>query len=270
MPSPKVYKTNRRNCKICGKHFKIVQERHRTRYRATCSDACQNKLIRVNYRPWTSDELNHLRDIAETLPIKQLINNFNRHIGILGLEKRTGHSIRSKLVKLGYSQHVKHGVYTAGVIARTLDIPFGTVTTWFRYGLEFYRLRDAPTATKYITSKNLRDFARKRPQSFGGCKFVDLYLILEDRQLTEYIVKNFPRRPGRIAPQKVRCIETNQVFKSYVEAGRKFFLTPSAIYKSATFGEAAAGYHFEKIQDSQEMSRVQPRVNPRAKQQQPV
>jgi hypothetical protein len=270
MPSPKVHKTNRRNCKICGKRFKIVQERHRTRYRSTCSTACQNKLIRINYRPWTPDELQYLRDIAETLPIKQLITTFNRHIGTLGLEKRTGHSIRSKLAKLGYSLDVKHGVYTAGVISRTLGIPFGTVTLWFDYGLEFYRLKDTPTSTKYITAKSLRNFARKRPQSFGGCDFVDLYLVLEDRQLTEYIVKNFPKRPGRIAPQKVRCIETNQVFNSYVEAGKKFFLTVSSIYKSATFGEPAAGYHFEKIQDSQEMSRVQPRLNPRAKQQQSV
>ena len=270
MPSPKVYKTNRRNCKICGKHFQIVQERHRTRYRSTCSTACQNKLIRINYRPWTPNELQILRDLAETLPIQQLINAFNKHARSIGLEKRTGHSIRSKLTKLGYSQDVRHGVYTAGVIARTLGIPFGTVTTWFRYGLEFYRLRDDKLATKYITAKNLRDFARKRPQSFGGCDFVDLYLVLEDRQLTEYIVKTFPKRPGRISPQRVRCIETKQVFNSYVEAGKTFFLTPSSIYKSVKFGEPAAGYHFEKILVSQEMSRVQPRVNPRSRQQQPV
>jgi len=209
--------------------------------------------------------------MAETMPIIQLIRAFNQQIVLRGYEKRTNHSIRSKLQKLGFSENVQHGVYTIGTISRSLGIPFGTVANWVKnYGLKYYRITKKRNATKYITAKNLRDFARSRPESFGGIDFIDLYLILEDQQLTEYIVKNHPHRLTRIQPQPVRCIETRVCYSSYVEAARAFFVTPSAIYKSVTFGEPANRHHFEKIEDPTTLPKLQARINPRLRQQQSI
>ena len=209
--------------------------------------------------------------MAETMPIIQLIRAFNQQICLHGFEKRTDHSIRSKLQKLGFSENVQHGVYTVGMLSKSLGIPFGTVANWIKlYGLKYYRTSKKRGAIKYITAKNLRDFARVRPQSFGGVDFIDLFLILEDHQLTEYIVKNHRLRPGRIQPQPVRCIETRICYSSYVEAARAFFVSPSAIYKSVTFGEPANRHHFEKVKNPTALPKVQARLSPKLKQQQSI
>lgn len=266
-PSKRQY----RFCEVCGAKFRLAPQQPHRRRRATCSSECQKKLIRINYRPWSEKELQVLKDMAETMPITQLVRAFNQQIGMHGYDKRTGHSIRSKLQKLGYSANVQHGVYTVGMISKKLNIPFGTVSNWVRYnGLNFYRITRKRNATKYITAKNLRDFARKRPQSFGGIPFIDLYLLLEDQQLTEYIVKNYPLRPARLQPQRVRCIETRNEYASYVEAGKAFHVCASAIYKSVKYGDSANQHHFEKVEDPSHLPRVQTHVNPRTKQQQSI
>lgn len=205
------------------------------------------------------------------MPVLQLVRAFNQQIGLHGYEKRTTWSIRSKLQKLGFLETVQHGVYTIGTLAERLNLPRGTVTNWVRlYGLKFYKVTKKRNASKYITAKNLRDFARIRPQSFGGIPFIDLYLVLEDQQLTEYIVKNYPRRPGRLQPQCVRCIETGMIYSSYIEAAKAFHVSSTYIYKSVKYGIAANNHHFEKIANPPGMPRVQTHVNPRTKQQQSI
>jgi hypothetical protein len=157
------------------------------------------------------------------------------------------------------------------MISKKLGVPFATVSTWTRYhGLRFYRVTKKQNATKYITAKHLRDFARKRPHSFGGIPFIDLYLVLEDQQLTEYIVKNYLHRPGRLPPQPVRCIETRKIYASYVEAGKAFHVCASAIFKSVKFGHPANEHHFEKVENPPNMPRVQTHLNQRHMQQQPI
>jgi hypothetical protein len=95
----------------------------------------------LNYRNWSDRELQILSDMAETMPITQLIRAFNQQLNQLGLQKRTQHSIRSKLQKLGFSANVQHGVYTVGMLSKKLSVPFATVSTWTRYhGLGFYRV----------------------------------------------------------------------------------------------------------------------------------
>jgi len=260
-----------RFCSQCGAKFILPEQSRHRRPRATCSLECQKKLIRLNYRNWSDRELQILSDMAETMPIIQLIRAFNQQLNQLGLQKRTQHSIRSKLQKLGFSANVQHGVYTVGMISKKLGVPFATVSTWTRYhGLRFYRVTKKQNATKYITAKHLRDFARKRPHSFGGIPFIDLYLVLEDQQLTEYIVKNYPHRPGRLPPQPVRCIETRKIYASYVEAGKAFHVCASAIFKSVKFGHPANEHHFEKVENPPNMPRVQAHLNQRHMQQQPI
>ena len=266
-PSKRQY----RFCEVCGAKFRLAPQQPHRRRRATCSLDCQKKLIRINYRTWSDKELQILKDMAETMPITQLIRAFNQQIGLHGYEKRTGHSIRGKLQRLGFSANAQHGVYTIGMLSKKLNVPFGTVSNWVRYfGLNYYRISKKRTATKFITAKHLRDFARKRPHSFGGIPFIDLYLVLEDQQLTEYIVKNYPLRPARLQPQRVRCIETRKIYKSYVEAGKAFHVSPSYIYKSVRFGVPANEHHFEKVENPPGMPRVQAHVNPRTKQQQSI
>jgi len=260
-----------RFCSQCGAKFILPDQATHRIPRATCSPECQKKLGGANYRHWTDREIQILSDMAETMPITQLARAFNQQLNQLGLKKRTRNSIRTKIQRLGFSLNVQHGVYTVGMISRNLNISPKTINTWVRnYGLNFYRVAKNKNAIKYITAKHLRDFARKRPQSFGGVPFIDLFLVLEDQQLTEYIVKNYPHRPGRLPPQPVRCIETRKVYGSYVEAGKAFHVSSSTIYKSVKFGHPANEHHFEKVENPPNMPRVQTHLNQRHMQQQPI
>lgn len=267
--SPKKFQY--RFCAACGKKFLLKAQIKSRETRMSCSNTCRNKIIWANRRLWTEKETELLKDFAETMPLLQLVRAFNQQLTILGLPKRTRFSIRTRLQKLGYSVNTQHGVYTIGMISRHLGIPFCTVAHWVKKGwLEHYCVTKSEKPIRYITAKHLRNFARKRPQSFGGIDFVDLYLILEDKQLSEYIVDNYPRRNGRIQPQPVRCVETGKTYRSYQEAAKALFVDVSSIYRAANFGTQAVGFRFEKIQIKKKMPEVQSHINPRTKQQQPV
>lgn len=237
-----------RFCVICGTKFTTrVDLRSQT-----CSQTCRGKLGRRSYRPWHPREIEILKDLAETMPSHQLVRTFNHSIAGCGFKKRTTYSVWTKIKHLGLSLDSKHCVYTSTSIAEILGIPVDTVRSWLRKdrknGLKYYKQRQARCSTKYTTSKYLRDFARLNPEYFGGIPFVDLYILLEDIRLVEYITENFPRRnKSACKPKKVRCIETGQIFKTQAQAAKAFFVSETAIYSSIRLGHAANNHHFERV-----------------------
>jgi len=237
-----------RFCAVCGTKF-TTQPDFKGQ---TCSGSCRGKLARTNSRRWQPREIEILKDIAESMPSHQLVRAFNNAICGCGFKKRSTYSVWSKMKELGLSIDAKYSVYTPTTIAKTLGISVDTVRSWFRAnrknGLKFYKQRQSRCSTKYTTSKNIRDFARLNPECFGGIDFVDLYILLEDLKLVEYITENFPRRNKSAAtPKKVRCIETGQIFNSQAEAAKAFFVTDSVIYGAVRYGYAANNHHFERI-----------------------
>lgn len=186
-----------------------------------------------------------LREIAETLPTAQMIRVFNRQNGLLGNPKRTSQSIKLKIHELGMSLRPQCN-FNASSLARTIGVSGDAVRYWIKIGLEATRQNDVPNSPLYINPAALRRFARKRPELFGGLNRIDLYIVLEDEKLVDFILANYPNRNHALnPPNRVRCIETGRIYRSYKEAGKAVFVSRSGIYKSVKFGIAANGYHFE-------------------------
>ncbi len=232
-----------RFCAVCGTKFTT-----RPDLRAqTCSGTCRGKLARRNYKKWHPREIEILKDIAESMPSHQLVRAFNCAACGCGFTKRTTFSVWSKMKDLGLSLNSKYCVYTTTTVAETLGISVNTVRSWFRpnkeNSLQFYKQRQSRCSTKYVTSKSLRDFARVNPQYFGGVDFVDLYILLGDIKLVEYITENFPHRKR----SRVRCVETGQIFNSQKEAAKAFFVSETAIHIAIKYGRTANNYHFKRL-----------------------
>jgi hypothetical protein len=94
----------------------------------------------------------------------------------------------------------------------------------------------------YISRKSLRDLARQQPEQFAGSSISDLTQLLDSQRLAEQIAALPPTWiPGR--PRPVRCVETGEVFPSCEEAGRRFYVTRSAVYLAAAGKRKHSGGH---------------------------
>jgi hypothetical protein len=237
-----------RKCVICGNtFFPIKYTKGGLSPRKTCSQECRLKLHHQQRRQWKPDEIQLLREIAETLPTAQMIRVFNRQNALLGHPKRTAQSIKLKIHELGLSLRPQY-VYSANSLGRTLGISGDAVRYWLKLGLEATRQSQMSNSPHYITNVAVRRFARKRPELFGGLNRIDLYIALEDEKLVDFILENYPNRNQPLKPpNRVRCIETGRIYNSYTEAGKAVFVTRSGIFKAIKFGSAANGYHFELV-----------------------
>lgn len=215
--------------------------------RKTCSDACRIKLHHQHRKQWKPEEVKLLREIAETLPTAQLVRVFNRQNGLLGNPKRSAQSIKLKINELGMSLRAQC-VFNASSLARTIGVSSDAVRHWIKIGLKSTRQNEVANSPHYISPAALRRFARKRPELFGGLNRIDLYIVLEDEKLVDFILANYPNRNKPLTPpNRVRCIETGRIYRSYKEAGKAVFVSRSGIFKSIKFGIAANGYHFELV-----------------------
>jgi hypothetical protein len=101
-----------------------------------------------------------------------------------------------------------------------LDFKRSRVRHWTdEYGLEFVRGRNVNRSPIYVSRLELRRFARRKPHCFAGASRENLYMLLEDEDLADYISEHH-KKPNKGCWQKVKCIETGQIFASITEAAK--------------------------------------------------
>lgn len=189
-----------------------------------------------------------LSSVAETMPIDRLHNMFNSVASRYNRPQRSLNAIKTKLATLGYSVDPRVGYFTLSSLGRVLDCHPSTIGHWCKIGLDYTQNCKKPGSLIHISINDLKAFARKRPELFGGFDRINLFLVLEDSKLVERILEKHPtRNRGIRAPQPVRCIETGKVYKSYVEAGKDYFITPNGLYKAIIRKAPVNGHHFERI-----------------------
>lgn len=238
-----------RQCIICNTEF-IPQfiSKGRLTSRETCSFHCHRLHNGRTRAPWTRGDLELLHSLAESLPIKMLCGIFNAKAKQNQRPQRSPAAIKARLSTLGYSFQPQHSTYTIASLARLLNCSKDAVSYWRKLGLKTTKSARNPKAIVYIRIENVRQFARKRPELFGGFDRDALFIIFENMDMVEKILEAYPKRNSGIAEkQPVRCIETGVVYSSYVEAARAFFVTPSGIYRAVTTGCCANNHHFEKV-----------------------
>lgn len=242
---------NPRPCVICGNLFHpIYYTKGGLSPRKTCSDQCRSKLYAQQRKQWKLEEIELLKDYAESMPSNQLICVFNQFNQQKGNEYRTACSIKLKLNELGLSLRPQYSLLSCNALARLLGVSADAVLYWTKIGLAYSKQRDVPRSPRFISAANLRKFARKRPELFGGLNSIDLYIALESKSLVEFITTNYPNRHrGTKPPQRVRCVETGRIYSSYMEAAKAHYVTRSGIFKAVKFGRTANGHHFEKVNE---------------------
>lgn len=242
---------NPRPCVICGTLFHpIYYTKGGLSPRKTCSNECRLKLYSQQRQEWKPEEVELLKDYAESLPTLQLVRIFNQLNKENGNPHRSAHSIKLKIHDLGLSLRPQYNLLSCNALARVLGVSVDAVRYWTTIGLAYSRQRNVPRSPRFISAANLRKFARERPELFGGLNSVDLYIALESESLVEFITTNYPNRNRGITPPKrVRCIETGRIYNSYMEAAKAHHVTRSGIFKAVKFGTKANGHHFEKIDE---------------------
>jgi hypothetical protein len=238
-----------RNCLICGTTFyPTAITKGRFSKRQTCSTECGRLLCTKNRAPWSAEDVQFLSSIAETLPIKRLHNVFNSVASRHNRPQRSINAIKSKLATLGYSIDPRIGYFTLSSLGRVLDCHPSTIRHWCKIGLEYTQKSKRPGSLIHIQINDLKAFARKRPELFGGFDRVNLFIALEDIKLVERILEQHPKRNRGIRPrQPVRCIETGKVYSSYIDAGKDYFISSNGIYKAVLRKSPVNGHHFERI-----------------------
>lgn len=240
---------NSRICVICGEPFKPIKyKKAGLSPRKTCSQECRCKLYVQRRRNWKPDEIELLKDYAESMPAMQLVRVFNQLNKQRGNDARSSASIKLKIHELKLSLCPQYNQFSCSGLARVLGVSDDAVRYWTTIGLIYTRQREISRSPRFITSANLRKFARERPELFGGLNSIDLYIALESESLVEFITTNYPNRSRGITPPKrVRCVETGRVYNSYAEAAKDNYVTRSGIYKAVRKGQKANGYHFELV-----------------------
>ena len=239
----------KRVCVICGyKFFPPRISQTRISKRTTCSDDCAHQLNVERRNHWSKLDLQILHDIAESLPSRKLVQVYNNLATKNNRPTRTRNAIFLKCNDLKLSVKPLYNNLTTARIIKELGIDSNIMYRWiYHKGLKTARGSSKQYAHHYITNADLRKFARKHPEEFAGIDPAQLFLMLEDEDLVEYIKENHPVRIKHAGPMKVRCVETKQVFQSQAQAAKHFHLSRSALYRAINLGRRAAGHHFEPV-----------------------
>jgi hypothetical protein len=199
---------------------------------------------------WTAAEADYLESLAGELPLMEIGRRYRRHAGLEGWPKRTDRAIEMKLVRLKLPVRVRAGEWlTTGGVADILGCPCTRVEAWFRPKRNREILRPQwRGAFRYVSRRNWRRLARRRPQALGGFSADRLYGLLEDRELAQQVAARYPRPRG---DWRVRCVETGQVWPSAVKAAAELHITQAAITLAMRQGRpvASLGMTFEALRD---------------------
>ena len=234
---------------ICSKKFfppYVTQKR--LSKRTTCSDACAHELNVRRRTYWSELDVQILQDIAESLPPSKLVQVFNNLAAKNNRPTRTRNAIFLKCNDLNLSVYPVYSTLTTDRIIASLKIDDNTIYKWInRKGLRTTRGSKKARSRHYITIQDFRSFARKHPEELAGVDSIELFFLVEDQDLVDYIKENYPKAVKHSRPMKVRCIETGQVFPSQAKAAKHFNLYRSALFRAIKYGKTAAGYHFEPV-----------------------
>lgn len=238
-----------RFCKVCGLRFKLETiSKGRTSTRITCSIKCRTKYYAQQRRAWDEREIQLLKELAESMPLEILVRTFNNQNIDQGYEERSTHSIKNKLNHLGYLFEPSYKYLSTHDLAKALGVHKNIIKYWIARGLRGTKNRAVKGSPQYFTPENVRKFARSHMAYFGGFKRINLFFVLEDEELVDEILTQYPKRyVPTCQPKRVRCVETGQIYPSQTAAARAIFVTTTAVSRAIRKGHRAGGYHFVRI-----------------------
>ena len=192
---------------------------------------------------WSAVELEALEDLAGNVPSDRLPEDFRQWAMQHGYPPRTTYAIRTMLNRMGLTSKSIGDWVSIGVVCDLLGVGRDTPTRWVeRQWVDSYR---NSRNWRYFCRSDLRRMARERPAVFGGIAPERLYLLLEDRQLSESIAQRFTRRA--MQPRPICALETGWRYPSIRAAAARVYCSRQAIQYAIRSGGTAAGYHWNYV-----------------------
>jgi hypothetical protein len=207
----------------------------------------------ASIRPrWTAAETDRILDLAGDLPWPLALAAYHRWAADHGHPQRTDKALALYVQEQGGTIYAMGEWVTAGACCTAWHIKTGTMGRWLKRHRDILRPVQPTGALGrfYIRRANLRAFARQLPHLLGGIAAADLFLILEDQELSDHIATAFPRRPlSPVQKRPVRCIDTGVIYPSVRDAARAIPCSISAI-SQAVNGHAshALGLRWEPVE----------------------
>ena len=189
---------------------------------------------------WSARELEMLEQFATDQPRDRLIGVYNSWAKGQGFAARSRNAILTRLSRSGITAKAEGDWVSSGYICATLGVGIDTTQRWTNHrGIPCHR--DGRKA-RYFRRSELRQVARKQPETFSGIPADRLFLLLEDRELADSIAAAYPWRPA--TPRVVCAVETGWRYPSVRAAAARVNICRQAIQHAIRTGGTAAGYHW--------------------------
>jgi excisionase family DNA binding protein len=185
--------------------------------------------------PWTKEETQLLEELLGDMPRLLVFEQYRQIAGQRGWVERSDASLDTKVERLGKTFLPVGAWLTTGGVAETLGISSGSVTKWLMRHQDLKRLMIGRRC--YIRREDLKKWARKHPEMFGGIERWRLLQLFESEHLVD-LLSQYQHRPN-VVP--VRCVETGQVYASQSAAARALHLDYSSVSLARREGRKSCG-----------------------------
>ena len=191
--------------------------------------------------PWTNEDIETLTDLTGELPWHMVVAKFAQRRPL-----RTNLSMIRKARELGLSRIPEGEFISIGTIKAFTGYCYEKVYLWIDSGdLSAVARSDAKNSPRYVSRKNLRDFAKKRPDQFGGIGQAELTQLFDCEYLAKMIVDmNLPKMTKS---HQVECIESGRRFPSIAAAARDARVHSKLVWLAIHQGADVRGRHYRRV-----------------------
>jgi len=192
---------------------------------------------------WSADDVEALASLCGDLPWPLVLKTFNRN----RQHKRTETALRRKAESLGLLRACVGQFVTPGVLVEALGTSYERVRRWTESGeLPCVRFGGTRSHPRWIRRADLRAFARRRPEVFGGLSEAELVQLLCGEQLArELAERQMPRERLRYP---VECIDTGGRWPSIGAAARAAYVTKQRMRHAVRHGGLVNGRRYRLVE----------------------
>ena len=191
-------------------------------------------------RRWTPEDLEVLSELAGELPWQLVVRRFNQR-----RPPRTPMAMQRKAEQLGLSMQPQGEFISIGDIRTFTGYSYEKIYNWIKIGLPAVARSDAKNSPRFVSRRQLRRFAVKYPEQFGGIGQSELTQLFDSEIAASRITKM--QLPRLTKSYVIECVETGRRYPSIAAAAREVFTHKKNIWNSVTHGTAACGLHYRRV-----------------------
>jgi hypothetical protein len=193
-------------------------------------------------RPWTVEDIEMLSSLAGDIPWPLVPGRFNN-----SRPRRTATALRRKAEELGLLRRCVGQYITSGALRALMGVSYERARRWILSGqLPARRWGQGRAFPYWIHRRDLRAFARERPELFGGLSEGQLVELLDSEPLAAEIAAMELPRPRQCVA--VQCIETGRRYASIKAAARAAYVTPQRMAVVLAHGTTANGRRYRRTE----------------------